>query len=189
MTDRKPKNETEPPLEGSESQSQDYEVGYGKPPKSGQFKQGRSGNASGRKKAKPSVTAQLDTILNKKVWITENGKRKRVALQTIMLTTVANMAAKGDLKAFNVILDLHNSHGDKNGSTIEVDLLSEDSQDIMQDFLNEQNIGELIDGDLSVSSVDDNSDNENALNDALDEDPQGALNQNDIVDGGQDDAD
>ena len=36
--------------------SSDYEVGYGKPPKDGQFKKGVSGNPSGRPKSQQTPT-------------------------------------------------------------------------------------------------------------------------------------
>jgi Family of unknown function (DUF5681) len=45
-------NEKEDQMENmnENNETQDYEVGYGKPPKTSQFKKGESGNPSGRPK-------------------------------------------------------------------------------------------------------------------------------------------
>lgn len=43
--------------------SDDYEVGYGKPPISGQFKKGQSGNPSGRAKKGPTHKGVLSKLL------------------------------------------------------------------------------------------------------------------------------
>jgi len=43
----------------------DYEVGYGKPPKHGQFKPGQSGNPKGRPKGRKNFPVLLEMCLNK----------------------------------------------------------------------------------------------------------------------------
>jgi hypothetical protein len=55
---------------------EDYEVGYGKPPKSGQFKKGISGNPSGRPKKPSDFLSVLMKELESKVTIHESGKAK-----------------------------------------------------------------------------------------------------------------
>ena len=61
--------------DGKNTNKKDYEVGYGKPPESGKFKKGQSGNPKGRKKkVVPTNVAdaikyelsQTNTILNSK---------------------------------------------------------------------------------------------------------------------------
>jgi hypothetical protein len=42
----------------------DYKVGYGKPPKSGQFKRGKSGNPKGRPKGSLKLATDLAAELN-----------------------------------------------------------------------------------------------------------------------------
>jgi Family of unknown function (DUF5681) len=54
----------------------DYEVGYGKPPKDGQFKKGVSGNPSGRPKKPKDSLSVLMRELESKLTINENGQRK-----------------------------------------------------------------------------------------------------------------
>ena len=52
-----------------------YEVGYRKPPKSGQFRKGISGNPLGRPKKASDFDSELLRQMNSKVTINENGKR------------------------------------------------------------------------------------------------------------------
>jgi hypothetical protein len=137
------KNDTipEPNSDGS------YQVGYGKPPKVTRFKPGRSGNPKGRKKKAESVADQIDRILCKRITVTEGGVTKRLTLQEVMLTTLANKAAKGDLKALAFILDLAKSHEGQSGSMINRELLERDSKSIIDGFLRQQAVG------LKISDV------------------------------------
>jgi hypothetical protein len=59
-----------------DKEKKDYEVGYGKPPKSGQFKKGVSGNPLGRPKKASDFGSQLIREFNSELIINENGKRK-----------------------------------------------------------------------------------------------------------------
>lgn len=45
------------------SDQSDYEVGYGRPPKSGQFRKGKSGNPKGRPKGRKSMQDHVQAIL------------------------------------------------------------------------------------------------------------------------------
>ena len=52
-----------------------YEVGYGKPPQSGRFRAGVSGNAKGRPKRKPTPLAErIRTVLNSPIEYRERGE-------------------------------------------------------------------------------------------------------------------
>lgn len=63
--------------------AQNYDVGYGKPPKQTQWKKGQSGNpagaVAGKKKPKPLIESLADQ-LNELVPITRGGKSKLVPL-------------------------------------------------------------------------------------------------------------
>jgi hypothetical protein len=58
---------------------EDYEIGYGKPPKSRQFKKGVSGNPSGRPKKPSDSASELMKELQSKVTLLENGKPKKLS--------------------------------------------------------------------------------------------------------------
>jgi acetone carboxylase gamma subunit len=86
-------------------ETEDYEVGYGKPPKDGQFKKGVSGNPSGRLKKPVDFDSALMRALDARVKITENGKAKVVTKRDLAATRLANDAASGKLQAIRVVRD------------------------------------------------------------------------------------
>lgn len=95
---------TQKPSKDAVSRTDNYEVGYGRPPKATQFKPGQSGNPKGRKRKPKSVRAQLQGILANKVSITEQGRQKRLSMEEVILRTLVNKAAKGDLRAAELVM-------------------------------------------------------------------------------------
>lgn len=85
---------------------EDYEVGFGKPPKSGQFKKGQSGNRKGRPKGARGLKTDLKVELSEMVTFTENGKQRNLSKQRLMIKQLAAKAVKGDLRAISKLADL-----------------------------------------------------------------------------------
>lgn len=82
----------------------DYDVGYKKPPKSGQFKPGQSGNQKGRPKGAKNLKTVFEKELLAKVPIKEEGKSKKVSKQEAMIKALMLKAMQGDIKAINTVL-------------------------------------------------------------------------------------
>lgn len=113
----------------------DYAVGYGRPPHATQFKLGQSGNPRGRPKGTRSVGAILQKILQRRVPVTEGDKAKRMPALEVMLFRLGNEAMRGDKKAIQLILTLHDRYGVSAETTIRMkDLTAEDRQ-ILQNYL------------------------------------------------------
>lgn len=125
----------------------DYEVGYGRPPKSGQFRPGKSGNPEGRRRKPLTVSENLAQILNERVQVMEGGQPRKLSKLTIILKALVNKAAKGDTGALRAILDIQRSHEGSTSATLEPLLLDEDSQKIIEMFLQQQG----IEGNVSVA--------------------------------------
>ena len=88
---------------GGEMAQEDYAVGYGKPPQHTRFRKGQSGNARGRVRGSLNARTSLQRVLFEPIAIVENGrkvKRNRMELSHLQL---ANKAAKGDLRAIEVL--------------------------------------------------------------------------------------
>jgi hypothetical protein len=58
----------------AEEDEKDYEVGYKKPPKHGQFQPGQSGNPAGRPARSRNMKRLVQELLDEKVELTENGE-------------------------------------------------------------------------------------------------------------------
>ena len=83
-----------------------YDIGYKKPPKQGQFKPGQSGNPKGRPKGLQNLSSDLQEELEQKILITENNKSQEVTKQRAMLKTLFAKALKGNVQATHVLIDL-----------------------------------------------------------------------------------
>jgi hypothetical protein len=92
------------------SDGNDYEVGYGKPPRKTQFRKGQSGNPSGRPKgAKTKVTQDdIENLILSEAYrtmeVTENGRPQRLNMVQAALRSLAVNAARGDFKAQKMFL-------------------------------------------------------------------------------------
>ena len=94
------------PGDGMDEGDDCYEVGYGKPPKSGRFKPGQSGNPRGRKKGTRGLKTDLLNELSAKSSIRINGKEVKGTRQQLMIMTQSIRAAAGDLKASALLLPI-----------------------------------------------------------------------------------
>lgn len=83
-----------------------YDVGYGKPPKSGQFQKGKSGNPRGRPKGARGLKTDLKAELGERVTITENGRTRKLTKQQLMVKQLTAKAVKGDMRAISKLAEL-----------------------------------------------------------------------------------
>lgn len=114
--------------------SDDDDVGYGKPPKKHQFKPGKSGNPKGRPKGTRNFNTDLDEILRKKIPVTKDGTRKNVSTQLAALMRLADKALKGDGPSLSKFLDLAKQRGDEQEMQASERKLSKEENDILERF-------------------------------------------------------
>ncbi len=83
-------------------------VGYKSPPQHSRFQKGRSGNPSGRRKAKPrmSLAEELDKLLGEPIQIARNGRTESISYVAALLRKTGEAALKGDARARQTMLDL-----------------------------------------------------------------------------------
>jgi hypothetical protein len=89
------------------SETEDYEVGYGKPPISGQFKKGVSGNPSGRPKKSADFGSKLLRELDSKLIINENGKRKVITKSEGIVKQLTNKSFSGHHPSTRLLIPLY----------------------------------------------------------------------------------
>ena len=88
----------------ADESNRNYDVGYGKPPRHSQFGKGLSGNPRGRAKGSRNLSTLLDSALDERVIVSENGKRKRISKREAILKQLVNKAASGDPKSIQMLL-------------------------------------------------------------------------------------
>jgi hypothetical protein len=89
---------------------QDYDLGYGKPPKTTQWKPGQSGNPKGRPKKIKDFDKLLDRELSETVRITDGGETKLVSKRELIMKRVINEALRGDRAILKLVLSFMKNH-------------------------------------------------------------------------------
>mgnify|MGYP001556253824 CR=1 FL=1 len=84
--------------------NKDYEVGFKKPPVSGQFKPGQSGNPKGRPKGTKNLATDLHEELSSQISIIEGNKEKLISKQRALVKALSTKALKGDIRAMNTLI-------------------------------------------------------------------------------------
>ena len=117
--------------------SSDYEVGYKKPPKHGQFKKGQSGNPKGKPKGTRNLKTDLQEELQETIRIKEAGTGKSVSKQRALIKSMMAKAVGGDIKAATLLLNMFlKLVPDDAGIADDVDLTETDVA-ILEDFRKE----------------------------------------------------
>ena len=120
----------------------DYELGYMKPPKSGQFQPGQSGNPKGRPSGSQNTQKLLDEIVNEKIQMTKNGRSVRISKKQAMLLQATNKAVQGDLRALQTLLPMMTAADDRNEQLAKVaEAIRQDDKEILTQYLKD-NINE-----------------------------------------------
>jgi hypothetical protein len=122
-----------------------YEVGFGKPPRQTQFKKGQSGNRNGRPRGSKNLNTLLSQELKERLVVTENGQRKQV---TKMQAAIKNLVNKGltDRRFMQLLLDAIRQMEVRNEtSTASHAPLEGVDQQIIENFLKRLREGEPYD--------------------------------------------
>lgn len=78
-----------------------YVVGYRKPPKSGQFQKGKSGNPGGKRKRPASYHELVEKVLDEKVNVTgKNGKKVAMSQREVSIRNLSTKAMQGNIAAW-----------------------------------------------------------------------------------------
>lgn len=84
----------------------EYEVGYGKPPRDSQFKKGQSGNKRGRPKGVKNLKTDVVEELTEMVKMRIGDRALRISKQRALLKLLWLKGMKGDSRALNSLLGL-----------------------------------------------------------------------------------
>ena len=92
----------------------EYAANYRKPPLHTRFKKGQSGNPRGR--PKKDLPALLVAALNEPVYVTTNGRRRRITKREAIVARMVNESARANLRATKMLIDMMKDAEKKTGT-------------------------------------------------------------------------
>jgi hypothetical protein len=112
-----------------------YEVGYAKPPKSGQFEKGKSGNPKGRPKGSKNLATVV--LRESRQLVRVNGPRgsRSVTKLEAAVMQLGNKAAQGDLRSQRELFSLVRISEEATNSGVSPLTSHEMDQQVMQNIL------------------------------------------------------
>lgn len=119
------------------NQSNNYEIGYKKPPKKYQFKPGISGNPKGRPKLVQDFVTDFQDELEEMITLKEGGNIKTMTKQRALIKRLITNALNGNSSSIKLVTSIMSSLPIK-PKDIEADLSLEDAQ-ILKNYI-ERNI-------------------------------------------------
>ena len=115
--------------------SDDYEVGYGKPPKATRFKKGKSGNPNGRPKGTRNFRTDLKATLEQPVQLKIRGRDQTVGTQQAALLRLRETALSGDGRALDRLLELARTYNDEEPAEMAQAVLPSEDQAILDRYV------------------------------------------------------
>ena len=116
------------------SGSKDYEVGYGKPPKSGQFKPGVSGNSKGRPKLIKDFNSDILEEMREIITITEGPSTKKMTKQRALIKRITANALNGNIASIKLLTSMLKAL--PNDNAMDDDVLTDEDAKILEDYIN-----------------------------------------------------
>lgn len=97
------------------------EVGPGRPPEHSRFKKGVSGNPRGRPRKERSLKYLVETELDEKITLTENGRRIKLTKREVLAKKMVNDALTGDRRAQQALIRLVGDQSEPENPTVAID--------------------------------------------------------------------
>jgi len=88
------------------SGSDDYGVGYRKPPKASRWRKGQSGNPRGRQKGARNLKTELTEELSEVISVKEQGLARTITKQRALIKAMTAKAVRGDTRAANLLINI-----------------------------------------------------------------------------------
>ena len=111
-----------------------YEIGYKRPPKSGQFKKGRSGNPKGRPKGSNNFLTLLEQELGQSIVVNENGRKKTITRLQAMVKRMVAGALQGEHRSLLTLIEVLRRTGRFEDTDIDR-LLPDDYEAILESYV------------------------------------------------------
>lgn len=127
----------------------DYDVGYGKPPKHAQFKKGQSGNPMGRPRGTKNFSTDLKEELAEAVQVTEGGIVRSISKQRALVKSTLNRAIAGNDRAAELVGKWNAQHLATEADSEIPRELSDEDREILERYAFQQNTPDNTSGDKS----------------------------------------